>query len=244
MVQLDSNNIFYNKIISSSGGTLLAELVTLPICTVKTIYQNNPQHTIRDSIKSIYSTSGYKGFIQASNPAILAQVISTSSKYSIYELVKSYRKTENNDFTNNTINGMISGILGSFLTHPLDVWKNYKQRNESLSNVLIPSNNKIKILYRGYLGALGKNITLYSMLFPINDYYKTIFNNTLISASLTTLTVSFFVQPFDYYKVVKMANNKANRPFRGLTLMLARSLPHFAITMWATEKIQKHLQQN
>ena len=230
---------FYKKITSSSGGTLLAELVTLPICTVKTVYQNNPNHTIKDSIKYIYSSSGYKGFIQASKPAILSQVVSTSSKYTIYEMIKTYRQTEKDDFTNNTINGAISGICGSLITHPLDVWKNYKQRNESLTNTLIASSNKSKILYSGYLGALGKNITLYSMLFPINDYYKTIFNNTILSAGLTTITVSFFVQPFDYYKVVKMANNRATKPFRGLSLMLARSLPHFAITMWATEKIQE-----
>ncbi len=233
------DNEFYKKIASSSGGTLLAELVTLPICTVKTVYQNNPNHTIKDSIKNIYRSSGYKGFIQASKPAILSQVVSTSSKYTIYEMIKTYRQTEKTDITNNTINGAISGICGSFLTHPLDVWKNYKQRNENLSNTLITSNNKMKILYSGYLGALGKNITLYSMLFPINDYYKSVLNNTILSAGLTTLTVSFFVQPFDYYKVVKMANNKVTKPYRGLTLMLARSLPHFAITMWATEQIQE-----
>ncbi len=245
MKDLNNNlsNDFYNKILSSSTGTLLAELVTLPICTVKTIYQNNPQHTIKDSIKNIYSNSGYKGFIQASGPAILSQVVSTSSKYTIYEMIKNYRGTCNDDFTNSSINGMTSGILGSLITHPLDVWKNYKQRNECFSKSLVASSNKSSFLYSGYLGALGKNVTLYSMLFPLNDYYRSKFDNILISAPLTTITISFFIQPFDYYKVVKMANNKATKPFRGLSLMLARSLPHFMITMWATERIQELIEK-
>jgi hypothetical protein len=232
-------NDFNKKVLCSSGGTLLAELATLPICTIKTIYQNNPNHSIRDSIKYIYGTSGYSGFIQASKPAIISQIISTSSKYTFYEILKKYRKTENSDFIGNSVNGMCSGILGSFITHPFDIWKNYKQRNQCFQYALKYASSKIKVLYRGYLGALGKNITLYSMLFPLNDYYKSIFDNVIISASLTTLTITLFIQPFDYYKVVKMANNKPKYPFRGLSLMLARSLPHFVITMWFTEKFQE-----
>ena len=235
------NNDIYKKITSSGCGTLLAELVTLPICTIKTVYQNNPKHTINDSIKFIYRSSGYKGFVQASKPAILAQMISTSSKYTIYEMIKNYRKTKSGDIINSSINGISSGILGSLLTHPLDVWKNYRQRNESLSNTLI-ANSKLKVFYRGYLGALGKNVTLYSLLFPINDFYKNKFdNNIFISAPLTTISISLFIQPFDNYKVVKMANNKFTKPFRGLSLMLARSIPHFFITMYMTDYFENKL---
>ena len=137
---------------------------------------------------------------------------------------------------------MVGGILGSILTHPIDCWKNFTQRNESYIKYLksLSGTNLIRNgLYKGYMGSIGKNIALYSSLFPLNDFYKSKFDSTLISASLTTITVSLIVQPFDYYKVVKMAGNKPDKPFRGFGLMIARSLPHFAITIYVTELLLK-----
>ena len=223
---------------ASAIGTLVAEIVTLPICTIKTIYQNNQTLNTLDTIKYIYKQNGYNGFFTASKPAIIAQVLSTSTKYTIYQEIKDYRQTKKEDIMNNTINGMASGVLGSLFTHPIDCWKNFSQRNESYSKYLKTQSgiNFIRDgLYKGYTGSIGKNVALYSCLFPLNDFYKSKFDSTLISAPLTTITVSFIVQPFDYYKVVKMAGNKPDKPFRGLTLMMARSLPHFAITMFVTE---------
>jgi hypothetical protein len=92
--------------------------------------------------------------------------------------------------------------------------------------------------YAGYGGSLGKNIVLYSSLFPLNDFYKSHFDSIFISAPLTTLSVSVLIQPFDYYKAVKMANNNIGKNyFRGFHLMVGRSLPHFLITMYLTELI-------
>jgi hypothetical protein len=229
-----------DKLYCSAVGTLAAEIITLPVCTVKTIYQNNPSHEITDSIQYIYKQNKMMGFFSASKPAIIAQVLSTSSKYTLYEEIKKYRNTNKNDILNNSLNGMTSGILGSLLTHPIDCWKNFNQRNESYSKHL-KSLYKSPFLfitdgmYKGYTGSIGKNIALYSCLFPLNDFYKSKFDSTLISAPLTTITVSLIVQPFDYYKVVKMGNNKPDKPFRGLSLMIARSLPHFVITLYVTE---------
>jgi hypothetical protein len=231
-----------NVLGASAFGTLTAELLTLPICTVKTIYQNNPTFNTMYIIKHIYKNNGYIGFFSASKPAIIAQVISTSSKYTFYQKIKEYRQTKKNDFINNSINGMTSGILGSILTHPIDCWKNFSQRNESYFKYLKSLKGLYLIrngLYKGYMGSIGKNIALYSCLFPLNDFYKSKFDSTLISAPLTTITVSLIVQPFDYYKVVKMAGNKPDKPFRGLNLMIARSLPHFAITIYVTELLLK-----
>ena len=102
--------------------------------------------------------------------------------------------------------------------------------------------NNIKLYYQGYSASIYKNAALYSCLFPIYDYYKIKFNSLYVASICTTITVSFIIQPFDYYKTVKMAgatNIKLLNFTRGFTLMVARSIPHFTITMLVTEKLKK-----
>lgn len=235
----DKKNVLY----CSALGTLVAEVITLPICTVKTVYQNNKSFDTLETIKHIYKKNGYFGFFSASTPAIVSQVLSTSSKYTLYEKIKEYRKTNKDDFTNNSLNGIASGLLGSLLTHPIDCWKNFSQRNENYGKYLKSLTSVSDLvrygLYKGYFGSIGKNVALYSCLFPLNDFYKSKVESTLISAHLTTITVGLIVQPFDYYKVVKMAGNKPNNPYRGFGLMIARNIPHFAITIYITELLLK-----
>lgn len=231
--------------LASCAGTLAAEILTLPVCTTKTIYQNNKRLSVRNSIKQIYESNGVKGFFAASTPAIISQMLSTSIKFSIYEVIKKKRQTDNSDIFNNSLNGMIAGLLGSFITHPLDAWKNFRQRNENysvhLKNQTSFNTFITKGLYPGFSGTIGKNVSLYATLFPLNDFYKSKFDSIYISAPLTTLTISLFVQPFDYYKVVKMAGTIPTNLFRGFWLMLARNIPHFTITMGITDFINKQI---
>lgn len=231
------------NLVPSLIGTLSAEIITLPICTIKTVYQNNPTHkSIKSTISYIIQNTGYKGFIQASPHAILSQLVSSSTKYTFYHKIKEYRQTESNDLISNSLNGLAGGILGSFFSHPIDVWKNYTQRNEYFNwKSLNP-----QLYYQGYSASVYKNAVLYSCLFPLYDYYKTKFDNILISSVLTSLTVSTIIQPFDYYKTVKMAGSNVNLGLsnilqfgRGFSLMLSRSIPHFFITMVITEKVKK-----
>lgn len=226
------------NILPSIIGTLTAEILTIPICTVKTVYQNNKNISIKETINLIIKNSGYKGFVQASHPAILSQVISTSTKYSFYNYIKDKRKTESTDLISNSINGIMGGIFGSFFSHPIDVWKNYLQRNE----IFDWKSFNPKLYYQGYSASIYKNIVLYGCLFPIYDYYKSKFDSIYLSSICTTVTVSFIIQPFDYYKTIKMAGNheliKIKNLTRGFGLMLARSIPHFLITMTITEKIK------
>ncbi len=238
------------NIINSALGTFVAEIVTLPICTLKTVYQNNSTHTITQSYKYIYNIhNSYRGFFQASAPAIISQIVSTSSKYSAYEYIKSLRKKDKDTdskeliLLNNSINGILGGLMGSVVTHPFDLWKNFVQRNESYITHLKSNSKNISTfvttgLYQGYSGSIGKNIVLYASLFPLLDYYQTLTPHFWLASLGTTLSVSFLIQPFDYYKVVKMANNKGNivkNPLRGFTLLLARSIPHLFITMSLTK---------
>jgi hypothetical protein len=232
-----------NNFVPSLIGTLVAEIITLPICTVKTVYQNNSSFgSIRFVIKDIYTKYGIKGFIQASPHSLVSQLISTSTKYTFYHKIKEYRKTEPNDIISNSLNGMAGGVVGSLFSHPIDVWKNYAQRNQVFNFQSFDP----KLYYQGYHASLYKNSVLYAILFPTYDYYKTKFNSTFVCSILTTLTVSTIIQPFDYYKTIRMAGNdvKINisglKTFkRGFGLMLARSIPHFLITMMVTEKLKK-----
>jgi hypothetical protein len=188
----------------------------------------------------IKKNTGYRGFVQASYPAILSQIISTSTKYSFYNYLKDLRETKSNDFVSNSINGMLGGIFGSVFSHPIDVWKNYLQRNE-----IFPWKNlNLKLCFQGYSASIYKNLVLYSCLFPIYDYYKIKFDSIYLSSICTTITVGIIIQPFDYYKTVKMSGLVSTRKIklsdftRGFGLMLARSIPHFLITMIVTEKIK------
>ena len=234
-----------SNLVPSLIGTLSAEIITLPICTIKTVYQNNPAHKlIKSTISYIIKNTGYRGFIQASPHSILSQLVSTSTKFSFYHKIKECRQTESNDLISNSLNGLVGGILGSFFSHPIDVWKNYAQRNEYFNW----KSFNLKVYYQGYSASVYKNGVLYSCLFPLYDYYKTKFDNILISSVITTLTVSTIIQPFDYYKNVKMAGSNIKFDLfnilqfgRGFSLMLARSIPHFFITMVITEKVKKFI---
>ena len=223
-------------------GTLCAELATLPICTIKTVYQNSAQTTKPvDVVLHIYrSHSGVRGFFQASIPAVLSQVISTASKYNFYHMFKSFRQTDSEDLVSNSINGMAGGLLGSVLAHPIDVWKNHLQRGE-----LFMWRKGMRVWYQGYTGSIAKNVVLYSCLFPIYDYYKLRFEHPSIAAVATTLTCSILVQPVDYYKTVLMAGNRFTgymNPYRGFSMMVSRSVPHFMITTYVTETVKRQME--
>jgi hypothetical protein len=223
--------------ISSSIGSACAEILTLPICTIKTIYQTQTltKLTPLQIASNLYQTKGIKGFFQASTPAIISQVISTSSKYYLYHAIKDYRKTEDSNIISNSINGGLGGLGGSLLSHPFDVWKNHLQRGQTLSNF------RIKKLYSGYSGTIAKNILLYSMLFPVYDFYKLHITNPLIASIFTSVTCSVITQPLDYYKTVLMTGNKFagwGNPYKGYSLMISRTIPHFMISMTITDNIK------
>ena len=221
--------------ISSSIGSACAEIITLPICTIKTIYQTQTQLTPRQIITNLYQTKGVKGFFQASTPAIISQVLSTSSKYYLYHAIKDYRQTEDSNIISNSINGGLGGLGGSLLSHPFDVWKNHLQRGQTLLNF------QIKTLYSGYSGTIAKNILLYSMLFPVYDFYKLHITNPLIASIFTSITCSLVTQPLDYYKTVLMSGNKFagwTNPYKGYSLMISRTIPHFMISMTITDNIK------
>ena len=186
-------------------------------------------------ITNLYQTKGFKGFFQAYTPAITSQVISTSSKYYLYHTIKAHRQTSDSDIISNSINGALGGLGGSLLSHPFDVWKIHSQRGQQLLNL------RIKTLYSGYSGTIAKNILLYSMLFPVYDFYKSYMANTFVASAMTSITCGLITQPLDYYKTVLMSGNKFagwTNPYKGYSLMMSRTIPHFMISMTITDYIK------
>ncbi len=224
-------------LVSSIIGSGCAEILTLPICTIKTIYQTNtlPNKTVQQIISHIYSIHGFKGFFQASIPAIGSQILSTSSKYYLYHQIKELRQTDPTDLLSNSFNGALGGVGGSLLSHPFDVWKNYLQRDQKLSKL------SLSTLYSGYSGSFVKNIVLYSILFPVYDFYKLHIGSSVLAAISTTLTCSIVTQPVDYYKTVLMSGSRFtgwSNPYKGFGLMISRAIPHFIISMGITDYVK------
>lgn len=177
-------------------GNCMAEYIVFPIYTIKTIYQTSEMKTINQIIKEIYYIKGIRGFYNAIYPAIFSKILSSFFKFLIYNELKYIRNTENNDLKNNVINGCISGVSVSFLSHPIDTLTNRLQRFKKIHIGLIER----KILYAGFSQTITKNLILYSILFPLFDFSKSVTNNILLSCVMTSCTSSIVLQPIEYLR--------------------------------------------
>lgn len=230
-------------LISSVIGVSVAEIFTLPICTIRTNYQTDLNHrNIFSCTKSLYDQHGLKIFYKASASAMASQIISLSTKYTFYHMIKNYRKTDNSDILNNMINGALGGIFSSIISHPFDVIKVFHQQNLNYSEEFKKTGYKLP--YRGYSKSFIKTLTLSALLFPTYDFYKTKLNDPILSSIATTFSITFILHPIDYLKVRGISNLElySHKSFfdyyRGISLSLLRSVPHFTIVMYTTEKIK------
>lgn len=225
--------------------TAIAEIITLPICTVKTNYQTNLTYkSISTVCTDIFKKRGWWGFYNSSMVAVISQCVSTSTKFTFYTYLKSIRNSKPNDIFNNGINGMIAGAISSVFVHPIDVVKIHKQTDMKFIPEL--KNIGIGLFYRGYSKSLSKNIILTSIIFPTYDFYKYYIYNTLIASLLSSITTTIILQPIDYLKIRHIAGvplyleNGSVRDnikyyYRGFHINLARVIPHFMITMYLIE---------
>jgi len=212
-------------IINTSVATGIAEIVTLPICTVKTNYQVYKSNSIKETIISIYNKGGIRSFYTASAP--FGQIISTTSKYTFYEY---FRKNDHEKLTS----GIASGILSSLITHPIDVYKVHRQLHKQMS---------IYNIYRGYTKSLSKVIVGSITYFPIYETIKTTTNyNPFICGALSATISTIIIHPIDYLKTTHMAGHKITiNIYRGLLLNLVRIIPHFSIVMGINELIKTNI---
>ena len=219
------------NIINSATATAIAEIVTLPICTIKTRYQNTQSNSIQQTIKSIYRTSGIKAFYAASVPAISSQVLSTSSKYVLYR----HFEDQHFSYSNKMFNGMISGIMSSLITHPIDSIKIHFQMNTSFMAQL--KQHGIGLFYRGYSKTFSKTALGSSLFFPLYDYSNSLFNNPFYASFCSAVISTSIIHPLDYLKtrhIFGLPLYQGYNPityYKGLTLNLLRVVPHFMIVM-------------
>lgn len=221
----------------SSTATLVAEIVTLPICTIKTNYQNTTGTSMIATIKSIYARQGLKSFFNASAPAIVSQMFSTMAKFTLYQYLQDskFLEIKQSKFLDSMKNGITSGILSTTVTHPLDVIKVAWQMNTPLRpqlQQLGPS-----IFYRGYSKTLSKIAVSSALFFPIYDQCQRYINNSFLASIISAVISTTVMQPLDYMKTRHVAGlpcwhgHNISSYYRGLSLNLMRIVPHFTITM-------------
>jgi len=243
-------------VVSSLSATMVAELFTLPICTIKSVYLTNLSHrSAVDSVKSIMTTRGLRGFYDSSYPAVISQLTSTTTKYSSYEMIKRLRQTESTDMIASVTNGVIGGAFSSFFTHPIDFWKVHKQNGLSCRSQMLLKGSSI--LYRGFSYTLQKNMMLTGIIFPSYDFIRgRLSKSDTISVQLAPIISSFFttllIHPLDVRKTRGIMGNHALPTFekqspvrsslrslsyfyRGIHLSFLRTIPHFSLTMWCIE---------
>lgn len=223
--------------ISSAAATAIAELVTLPICTLKTRHQNTESISVSHTMKTMFKDEGIKAFYRASGPAIAAQTFSTASKWHIYNLFNnnpeySLFSPQHKD-ANRIVNSLIAGISTSLVTHPIDFVRVHIQMNQSKPVA--------QQLYRGYSKSFGKVCLGSILFFPLYDNIKDKTNNPLISSFSTAILSTILIHPLDYLKTRHIYGLplyeqkwKFSSYYKGVSLNLMRIVPHYTITMTLT----------
>ncbi len=236
LIKSKNNMSFSDNIVRSSIALSIAEFVTLPICTIKTLYQNNQyNHKISNVMSNHYKRFGIISFYNACIPAVSIQVMITSIKYSLYRHFQKYN-------VNPLLCGIGSGIVGSILSHPLSLCKIYLQMKKPLLNDI--RNSGYRMMYRGYSKSFLKMMVMNSIFMPTYDFVNSM-TNVVTSSIVTSALTTLIVQPFDYLKTRHIAglslyNNKnISIYYKGLTLNMARNMPHTIITMYIIENCQK-----
>lgn len=234
----------YRNVLFSGAATLIAELATLPICTIKTNYQNTSSNSILETIGVIYKRHGIRTFFAASLPAIGAQMLSTASKFTIYEYLKENRFLELKDHAmlSSMKNGAISGVISSLMTHPLDVIRVAWQMDVKITPQLRQLGPML--FYRGYSKTLSKVLVASSLFFPIYDRCKKEINSPILASCISAVISTSMMQPIDYMKTRHLSGLnpwngfKVFNYYKGLSLNLIRIVPHFTITMTMIELLK------
>lgn len=254
-----------HHLVASSLAVCIAEVSTLPICTLKTKHQTqsllSPNkilnykniYDISTTLGSILSANGIRGLYQARYPAVLSQVISTSSKYTLYRVFQS--KSNDKTFITNVGLSISSGLIVSLVTHPIDVCRVIIQNNansteqKSMRIALIGRRKQslYRFFYRGYSKTIAKQIIGSTLFFPIYDWCRGVLgdkdrdtgdkdtsksccqrvkSNTQMKAALLSSTIStILIHPIDYLRTRSLAGvTNKEMTFRGMYRGLSLNL--------------------
>lgn len=137
-------------------------------------------------------------------------------------------------------NGVISGVVGLILSHPIDTIKTYKQSN-------IPIKYNINSLYKGITAPL---ISIGLEKAIVFGTYHSCRNNNIpvfLSGAISGFLATFIVTPYERIKILKQTNHAINWSpkflFRGLTTSFTREIPGFAI-YFQTYETFKYIYKN
>ena len=237
----------YVDAIASVSAGAVAEFVMLPVCTVQTVYQtqknlgNLDRSGIMKVTSDLFRNYGVRAFYNASLSAIVCQMVSTGSKFTLYKTFQQYRGTDVNDVWNNMLNGGMAGVTSVAFTQPFDVMKTYHQRQMSILPEL--KRNPL-VLYAGSKQAMTKSAMLVASLFSVNDLCRTYIDNAALAAMMTSLLISPIIHPIDLLKRRAMAGERLwmgfnlKHYYRGMFLNWTRSMPHFAISMMTIDYVK------
>jgi hypothetical protein len=204
---MNSNDHIPN-IVASSCATGVAEIATLPICSIKTNYQTKPLGNGHTFVNPYFSQSS---LIEKSkdlqkhnlgqNTSSIKDVVkeiyvnkglkgfySASLPATCSQIISTSGKytlyrfgTANNVPT--VVSAIGSGIVVSIFTHPLDFIRVALQRQKHIQRgdkIFNSSQLGIKMFYRGYSKSLAKVIIGSSLFFPIYDFTKKNINKRLL----------------------------------------------------------------
>lgn len=229
---LDRHNSTFGYI----AGLCVAEIIVSPLNAIRIIYQTTDNITILQIINNIYNKRGIKGFYNALLWSILSRILTAGLKYFLYNELKYFRETKDNDSKQNLVNGCMTGIVCPFIIQPIDVILNHLYRFVEINKNLL----KLNVLYSGLRHTLIKNVILCTILYPLFDYIKKITNdNILLSSSITCLISGIILQPIDYLRIRSMAQITQNQNliknifacYKGFYINYLTNLLHFTISM-------------
>lgn len=246
------------RAVATALSVAVAELVTLPVCTVKTVYMT------RDNLRSATHAAawiwtqggGLAGFFRASAPAVSAQVLTSTSKLILYRDLQRARAergwTSGSSDADNVACAVAAGLATAVVTHPLDVLR-VKLQTHQTHAVLVLSP---RAAYLGFSKTASKVLVSSPLFFPINDAARGYFAEhgglsldaqRLLAACTSAVVSTTLMHPLEYLKTTHIHAGHATyhgwnvaRYFRGLPLNLARVVPHFCIFIAGSEWLLAH----
>jgi Mitochondrial carrier protein len=226
---------------ASATATAFSEIATLPICTLKTNYQNSGSTSIMGTARNLWKTGGISSFYGASFPAIASQVVSMSCKYVLYEYFKtSSMATNRKGNVANIASGMVAGLISTLLTHPLDACKIHLQmmsRSSTKDGAWAHFRKHPVLLYRGYSKTIGKILVTSACFMPIYDFLLLHIETPMFASMISAIISTTLAHPLDYLKTrhtygLSIWHGWNPRTYyKGLSINLLRVVPHFTITM-------------
>lgn len=124
---------------------MISRTITHPLERLRILQQTNQSskynnRNVSESIKFMYKNEGIKGLFRGNGVSIMLQSPFTAFEFFFYDVFKTslYTDSKNLSYGQKLVCGGLSGIIATFLTHPLDVIKTYTvTRNISCKKTFI-----------------------------------------------------------------------------------------------------------